>query len=228
MGFGAARHAARPSMLTGFLGPGAEAAAARDAGADFIVVDARARDLSAADAKTARGAAGDLPLGVWGKATGGDAAKEFAEAGVDFLLFDPDSTPAAALLVEKLGYVLALPDAPEELFLRSLEALTLDAVLLDSVPSPLTVSRQIELHRVGMLARKPILCQVQPDAAQTDLECLRAAGVVGLIVAGAVAGVTRLKETVAALPARRQRREERPVVALPRGNTHDEEDDDDE
>lgn len=228
MGFGAARQAPKPSLLVAFLGPASAADAAQEAGADLILLDARGQDLKAADAKKARSAVDDMTLGVWAEAPGAEKAKELVDNGIDFLLFDPESTPAAALLQENLGFVLVLPRAPEELFLRSLEPLTLDAVFLDHVPSPLTVARQIEMNRIATLARKPLLCQVAPGASKEDLECLRAAGVVGLIVEGGVEGVTRLRETVASLSPRRQRREDRPVVSLPRGQAPPEADDDDD
>jgi hypothetical protein len=226
MGFGAARQAPKPSLLVLFLGPASSAEAAREAGADVLLVDGRTQDLKGADAKKARDAAGDATLGVWARSPGADAAKDLADNGVDFLLFDPESTPAAALLQENLGYVLALPEAPEELFLRSLDSLTLDAVFLESVPSPLTVSRQIEIGRIGGLARKPLLAQVTADASKEDLECLR--GVVGVVVTGGVEVVSRVRDTVVALPPRRHRREERPVVSLPRGQAVTEDDDDDD
>jgi hypothetical protein len=58
--------------------------------------------------------------------------------------------------------------------------------------------------------------------------CLRAAGVVAVLTS--TSGVSALKESVAALPPRKARREERAVVSLPRGqaasNDHDDDDDD--
>jgi len=224
MGFGAARPEARPSMLVGFFGAASEVARARDAGADFVLVDARDGKI---DAKTLREQAGDLPLGAWTTVPDSAAAKALHEAGIDFLVIAEDS-PAAALLDDDLGYVLALPTQPEEIFLRSLEPLSLEALLLHNVPSPLTVAGELELSRTSGLARRPMICETAASASGDDLQCLRAAGVVGLMTEAG--GLSQLKEAVKALPQRKARREERPVVSLPRGQaaaSEDDEDDDD-
>ena len=211
MGFGAAKTESRPTMLVGFFGAEAQIAAARDAGADFILVDARDGKL---DAAKAREAAGDLPLGAWTIVQDSAAAKELRESGVDFLLVGEES-PAASLLDEDLGYVLALPPQPEELFLRSLEQLPLEALMLHNIPSPLTVAGELELSRTGSLARRSMLCETAASASVDDLRCLRAAGVAGVMTQ--VDGLAQLKETVQSLPPRRTRREERAVVSLPTG-----------
>ena len=231
MGFGAARPAATPSMLTGFLGGQAELEAARKAGADLVVVDARRASLAAGDAKKARDAADNLALGAWTQVADAATAKALRQAGVDFLVIEPETTPAAALLDDDLGYVLALPEAPEELFLRSLEPLHLEALYLPPGrwSGPLTVAGQVELSRIGALSRRPLICEAAPETSKEELQCLRAAGVAVLLVSSAT-GISRLKETVGSLPPRRQRREERPVLSLPRGQAPpevEEEDDDD-
>jgi hypothetical protein len=225
MGFGAARPAAKASMLVGYFGPAADIANGRDAGADFLLIDARGSNFSPDAAKAARDAAGDLPLGAWASVPDSAAATALSKAGVDFLVVD-DSAPAAALLNEDLGYVLGLPQQPAETFLRSLEPLSLEALLLGDVPSPLTVAGQVELSRAGAIARRPLLCDVEASASADDLLCLRAAGVAGVMVGAA--GLAALKESVAALPPRRARREERAVVSLPRSQAAAEPDDDDD
>jgi hypothetical protein len=225
MGFGAARPAPKPSMLAGALVAANGVEAAVKAGADFVMIDAFATSLSPDDAKKARAAAGDVPLGAGTKVANSAAAKALREAGLDFLVID-DAMPASALLDDDLGYVLALPASPEETFLRSIDALSLEALYLPQMPSPLTVAAQLELGRVAALGRKPLLCLVASNAAADDLQCLRAAGVVAVL---ASEGVEALKAAVAALPLRKTRREERAVVSLPRGQAPaaPEEDDDD-
>jgi hypothetical protein len=92
-------------MLVGYFGPEGDVAKAREAGADFVLVDARNGSV---DAAKLRGAAGDLPLGAWTTAADSAAAKALREGGLDFLIVAEDS-PAAAMLDDDLGYVLALP-----------------------------------------------------------------------------------------------------------------------
>jgi hypothetical protein len=223
MGFGSNRVESRPTMLVGYFGPERDVTKARDAGADFILVDGRNGSV---DAAKARGAAGDLPLGVWTTVQDSAAAKALRESGADFLVVAEDS-PAASLLDEDLGYVLALPSQPEELFLRSLEPLSLEALLLHNIPSPVTLSGELELSRTGSLARRPMFCETVATASNDDLLCLRAAGVAGVMTDSS--GIAQLKETVKGLPQRKGRRDDRAVVSLPRGQAApSEEDDDDE
>ena len=225
MGFGAARPTLKPSMLVGYFGPASYAARARDAGAEFLLIDARGAALGASDAKSLREKAGELALGAWTSVAGSDAANALHDAGVDFLVVD-DSAPAAAMLNEELGYVLALPSQPDEAFLRSLEPLSLEALLLGDVPSPLTVAGQVELSRAGALTRRPMVCDTPSSASKDDLLCLRAAGVAGVMTNAA--GLASLKETVASLPPRRARRDERTVISLPRGSATPADNDDDD
>ena len=227
MGFAAARPAPKATMLVGYIGTDAGSLEkAREAGAE-VVLGRSASEISPSTAERLHSGAGATPLGLWG-AIGSNGTADLHKNGVDFLVIDPETTPAATLLNEDLGYVLVLPEEPDELFLRSIEPLSFDALYLSSVPSPFTVAKQITLNRIATLARKPLACSVSPSSGTDDLQCLRAAGVALLLVEGDVAGVTQLKESVLSLPARRQRRDDRPVVSLPRGQVPAENDDDDD
>jgi hypothetical protein len=217
MGFGASRPAPKATVLVGFIGRAADAAAAT--GADVVVLDgATADDL--AKVKAGNGAA---VVGLSAKNAGRAALAELRKAGLDFLIFDAETTPAAALLEDDLGFVLALPEKVEDDFFRSLEALQLDALYLQELPSPLTVARGLQLMR----GRRPIIARVKPDADKTELETLRAAGVALLLLEDA-SGIAGLKETVLSLPPRRVRRDDRPGVAVPRTAVQPEHDDDDD
>jgi len=227
MGFGAARPAPKPTMLVGVIGP---AATAPDA--DVIVVDSGDRLPAPPDIARLREANAAAAIGV--KARNADRATlaELAKQGLDFFLFDPESTPASALLEDSLGFVLALPGSIDAEYLRSLEALSLDAFYLENLPSPLTVQRQLELMRIAVIGRRPVMARVPGDGDATELETLRAAGVAVLLLEDP-SGVKKLKEAVLALPPRRARREERPVVSVPRTalqpeHDHDDDDDDDD
>jgi hypothetical protein len=223
MGFGAARAAPKATMLVGVIG-----GAAGDA--DVVVLEARGKVPSPSDVERARGE-GVAVVGLRANDVERSALEELRKGGLDFLLFDPDSTPAAALLDDQLGYVMAVSGEADEGYLRSLSPLNLDAFYLEDLPSPLTVARQLELTRIGVFGGRPIVARVKADADKTELECLRAAGVVVLLLEDA-SGVARLKETVMSLPPRRVRKDERPsiAVALPRTqpeHDHEEEEDDD-
>ena len=226
MGFGAARSASPPTMLVGAIVDGEGVAAAVSAGADVVILGAGGA-LTADGVKKAREAAPDAVLGAIASVASSEAATELKGAGLDFLLVG-ESTPAAALLDDDLGYTLDLPNQPEELFLRSLAPLSFEALYLAETPSPLTVSGQIALSRIAALAGKPLLTKAPGDASKDDLRCLRSVGVAAVITD--TAGVATLKETVKSLPPRRGKREDRAVVSLPHGSVgnHDHDDDDDD
>jgi hypothetical protein len=225
MGFGAARNATPPTLLVGTVVDVAGAGSAAAAGADIVIIDAKGRTISADDVKKAREAAKDAVIGAVATVADSAGAAALKDAGLDFLVVT-DSTPAAALLEDDLGYALTLPNAPEELFLRSLAPMTFEALYLAETPSPLTVAGQIGLSRIAGLAGKPLLTSAPAAASKDDLRCLRSVGVAGVITD--VAGVATLKETVKSLPPRRSRREDRAVVSLPHGSVaaHDDDDDD--
>src|SRR5439155_23119018 len=146
MGFGAARATVKATMLVGVMTPATGVKAAWENGADIVIVDARTGTLSAADVKKAAEGNSQAPLGAWQSNPDRELAAELQKAGLDFLLLTADATPAETLLVEDLAFVLALPEEAEYLFLRALEELNLDGLLLNRVPSPLTVSGQFGLN----------------------------------------------------------------------------------
>jgi hypothetical protein len=225
MGFGAQRAEPKATMLVGLMTTDpASAAAARENGADVVIVDARKSGFSRGDASKL-----DANLnGAWLKEVTSAGASELAEAGLDFLIVDVDTTSANALLQDKLGFVLVLPEAADEHILRSLEGMDLDAIFIPSVPSPLTLRGHLDLVRTAIMARKPLACQVPAEVSKEELEGLRAAGIVLLIVEGSPGGASRLKETVMSLPPRKRSRDERPAVSLPRSAPAHNHDDDDE
>jgi hypothetical protein len=87
---------------------------------------------------------------------------------------------------------------------------------------PLTVRSQLELRRVYILTRTPLLVPVRADIGAGDLESLRDVGVVGVAVDGhesdAWARLPALRKAIDGLPApKTRRREERPEAVLPVG-----------
>jgi hypothetical protein len=165
--------------------------------------------------------AGDVPCGAQVMAASGTTVAALKEAGADFLAFDAEATSAEALLETEMGYVLALSGEPTDSFLRAMDAFPLDGLWLYDWQGPLTVRRQMELHRLHLLSRTPLLVPARPDIGPAELECLRDAGVVAIAVNGAEASTWQrlddLRQAINRLPARARRREERPAALLPLG-----------
>ena len=219
IGFAPVSRQLPPTMvLVAFVGErwAKGAADAVAAGADAVLLTGRPSEKELAEAVSA---ADGRPCGLIASEASGEQASRLREAGLDFVVLEPQ-TPASALLDEKLGFVLHLRDELTDTQLRVLDALSLDALYLGQETGRLTISRQTELQRIGGLARKALLLAVQPDAGQDDLRCLREAGValVGVDTKERAAGdaITRLRGVIDGLPRRRKPRgEERPSVSLP-------------
>ena len=200
LGFAAADRKRAPSLL--LLGTGSKSAIARVA-ADvdgYLVNSSGDRPGDSVDA--ARGLVvhdGDLP-----------PAGDF-----DFLLLD-EQTPAAALLNEDFAYLMkADADMPDSL-LRALHSTPVDGLLVQT-GGPLTVGTQVALLRLSGFAGKPLFVELKDAPSSTDLEVLREAGVIGLVL-NADLGPQRigsLRETIEKLPPRRKlRRDDREPVAI--------------
>lgn len=227
LGFGAARAASEPTMVLAALtgDPGAAPDLARR-GADAVVVDLRKSGGSPKPAPASEAAVGAL---IAAKSEGESSACE--QAGYDFVVFDPDSAAATALLEEAVGYVLAMPKDLSDADARALEGLALDAIDVGQIDGALTVRRQLDLRRVHGLTRKPLMARVRADVSVAELQALRDTNVV-VVAADSADAVEKLRKTIDALPPRRRRKdgEERPMPLVPQAATVgvEEEEDEDE
>jgi len=226
LGFGSARAAAEPTLVLAARCDDASSAAdlARK-GADVVIVGSARAPATPSAAASVK----DAIAGAWvpGKAAG--EAKAYADAGFDFVVFDPDRTAAIALLEEDAGYVMVLPPDLGDAETRALESFHLDAIDIGAMDGPLTVRKQIDLRRLFAMVRKPLMTTVRGDIAPAELQALRDTNVV-VVVAEDAGAVERLRKTIDALPARRRHREseERPTPLVPRTVGLDEEEGDDE
>jgi hypothetical protein len=153
-------------------------------------------------------------------ATAQDAAA-LSAAGGDFLVCTDEHAEAAAMLDQKLGYVLIapVPIAPalqtpstDDDALRLLRPLDLDGLILPALPERMTVRQQLHARRLSELARKPLFVRVEGPVAATALELWRDAGVVAVVTNAD--NVASLVEAADAVPPPRQPRE-RPDAVVP-------------
>jgi hypothetical protein len=75
-----------------------------------------------------------------------------------------------------MGYVLELAGDPSDTILRAMADFPLDALWLADWHGPLTVRAQLELRRLYLLTRAPLLVPIRTDIGAGDLECLRDTG----------------------------------------------------
>ena len=223
LGFGVAAARARPpSLLLMVHGPASgmrPPADLADSGLDALLLSLNPEKEAAEAARWAK-TAGDLPCGVRVPSAAGETVAALKQAGIDFLAFEAESASADALLDTEMGYVLALVGDPSDTLLRAMADFPLDALWLADWHGPLTVRSQLELRRIYLLARTPLLVPVRADISAGDLECLRDTGVVGVAVDGHEHGawdrLPALRKAIDGLPPpRTRRREERPDAVLP-------------
>jgi len=223
LGFGVAAARPRPpSLLLMVHGPASgmrPPANLTDSGLDALLLSLDPEKEAAEAARWAK-AAGDLPCGLRVPSAASETVGAVKQAGIDFLAFEAESASADALLDTEMGYVLALAGEPSDSLLRAMADFPLDALWLADWHGPLTVRAQLELRRIYLLARTPLLVPVRADIGAGDLECLRDTGVVGVAVDGHEHGawdrLPALRKAIDGLPPQRVRhREERPDAVLP-------------
>ncbi|HXK32822.1 MAG TPA: hypothetical protein VNM91_02275 [Dehalococcoidia bacterium] len=225
IGFGAAKSEQQPTMvLVASARAAGDAADLLKRGADVVLVGAAGAPASVDGAKGA-----ERVLGAWIGGTREDEAKAFREAGFDFVVFDPDSAAATALLDDQVGYVISVPGDLSDTEVRTLEGFNLDALYVGKIDGALTVRRQMELRRLFAMTRKPLMAAVSGSIGAAELQALRDANV-AVVVAESPGEVEALRRTVDALPPRARRRdgEDRPTPLVPRAAAADEHDHDDE
>jgi hypothetical protein len=178
LGFAAAAARTKsPTMLLGaqIAGDGSkDGAAAVEAGADLLLLTQPVKSPSES--------LSDAVVGVWPSKLSADGIREAKDSSADFVVIDFDNTPASVLLDDDKGHVLLAPDEIEDMLLRVVESLSVDAILIADGPGSLTVRRQLELRRIHGLTQKPLLMVVPPDISAQELTALREIGVIGVIV----------------------------------------------
>lgn len=196
IGFTATATKAPPTMLVLAQAGGADAGALKDAGADGAILQS----------------GGTGPDGsLWGvelTSGGREKAVELAGAGCAFIVFDAETTDAAVLLEDDLGFIMRVDPDASDTFLRTVEGLPVDALLVPGVGAPLTVRRTLDLRRITGFTRKPLIVEVDAATDGTTLETLRDCGAIA-VVANGTAGATALRAAVDALPPRKRKGEGR-------------------
>lgn len=238
IGFGAATRASNPSLLLAAFLPSPSPEAAKEAadnGADTCLL--AASEPQDKQVKRLVETLGKVPCGLHVPQVDSEAAAHLTELGVDYAAFAPETALATAFLNSDLGHVLSLESDLPDIYLRTLETLPLDAILLPQWEGPLTVRRQMELQRINGLARKPLILPVSPQVTAAELQMLRQAGVIAVGVEAAGKGfldtLSSLRKLIDELPSRPRRREEHAEAILPNiaqaaARAADEEDEDDE
>ena len=193
------------------------------------------------DAAKKAGAPNGLPeSGVWGTQSPGMRVEDVSglgEKGSDFLVLDAESSPGALLNEENVAKALSVSPSIEEAYLRILEDVPIDCVLVEhEADGEFIISDLMTLRSILTAVSKPCLVRVRPGLTDGDLSALRHVGAMGIVVdvkSKKDAGeLPRLREAIDALPPREEE-ERRQVESLgahvghsPEPHVHDDDLDD--
>lgn len=213
-----------PTMLTAVrVRDAGGIGAAAEKGADVILIEKADPGKLKKEAEKA----GEASIGVLLDSASREDVAALRDAGADFIVLDPESSRAEAALEEKIGLVVSVDPAAEDTDLRLIGDLSLDALLLPALESPLTLKRALGLRRLAGLARTSLLVPVDAGVDASTLQVLRESGTAGAVLGEPDAGkLDRLKETIRKLPPRGRKREEHSDATLPAGVAHGDDDDD--
>jgi hypothetical protein len=161
-----------------------------------------------------------VPWGISVETLNGEQATQCREKGCDFLAFGPEKTLLGALEDEDTAYILNIQPDMEERYLRAIEDLPVDAVLLPmrSLEPPLTLEHLITIGSVRANFSKYMLLEIPAVLTAGELEGLRDIGIDGLVVDATTTSaedLEGLKERLLALPRRARSRAQKPSAVIP-------------
>ncbi len=206
-----------PMLLIASLPLDADAVgAAVKAGADALLLTLNQGKENKAFAQIAK-AAGPVPWGASLETPTPDYLKRLQEKGCDFLVFGVAKTPAAVLQHEEMGRILRVEPALPDGTMRTLDRLSLDALLLASEEENyLTVNRLLACQRLADLTRKPLLVVAPSVLTLEEIRALGQIGVDGVVVESSEPEkLAQWRKNIDSLPPRAKGERGRRDVMLP-------------
>jgi hypothetical protein len=199
MGFGRARtEAAKPRIrLVALLDGVADAAAAGAAEADAAIVPVKDMEsaksmIAGLSGKTSAPVGINVPDSVKAEQMDGFLAAAGADSVVDFIVFRLGS-PVNGLAETKLGKILQVDLDISDSFLRALNSLAVDGIMISQNGAGLTWSDLMAIHRVAASTSKPVILAVQQGIAKAELQALWNAGIDAVVVTSSGAGADEIK-----------------------------------
>ena len=150
-----------------------------------------------------------IPWGIHLNQASSGEIEELQKAGCDYLVFGTDDTQASILNHENIGKVLSLGLGLEERFMRILEDIPAEVMLLEvEDKSPLTLKQLMEYRTVLSSVSKPVLVTTPASLSEDDLTSLYNIGMVGIVIDAQTKGdlkqVPRLQKAIESLPPREE------------------------
>ncbi len=226
LGFGAAVNRAKilPMVVIASIPEGNAklATIAAEANADAVLMTIerpKKRDEALAQLSSAKI---DIPWGVSMDMVTKEEVEQLVEMGCDFVVFAPARSPAAVLNVGKIGKVLRINPSLSDNLGKSIQRLSVDAVLLSPTgddESPLTVQQLMVYERLAAGAGKHLVAALPPGSPIDDIESLWRLGVQGVVVDISVQDpeqrISQVREAIQKLPTTRRRSGGKLSASLP-------------
>lgn len=221
-----------PLVLVVHLPQGSEAllTPAADSGAEFGL-------LETADGAAPTVGTGSIPWGIRTNTLDDEQQATLKEAGCDFVIASLHDMPIRLLANDVIDAVATVPDGTEDRMLRAIDQLPCDAVILGDAPADeLTVARFLEYSSIASGIGQNLLIWASPKWGRIEVEQLRDAGFSALVVTVAseadLEGLRAIRDTIALLPARSKKRDDRLRARVPQfgvaASSHVDPDDDDD
>ena len=178
-------------------------------------------------------AAGEVPLGVFVKDVSEERINELVGLGCDFVVFDVKAA-AAVLHKEGVGKILMIEPSLDQGFVRAINSLDVDGVLIsnEGEASVVAVEHLLICRRFVELLEKPVMITLPSLVTRAELGNLWQAGVDGVVVppAQSVGALAELKKMIEGLPRGTRGRRGKVGVMLPHygGDVATEEDEEQE
>jgi hypothetical protein len=226
------RHKGIPMLFMAAL-PKIDAHLAQKLGsaADVILVPVNDLEKDLTALKSLAQAAKELTWGVRFKGNGSIA--DLQELGADFVVFEPENTPASVLQMEEMGKVAEVLPSLSEGLISSLEEMSIDAVLMSSSANIISVHQIMTFRWIADLVCKPLLVVLSGDLSSDDLSNLWDAGVQGVVIPVKVAAdkdkLLELRKALSDKPVKRNNSKISPILPhLGSSSSSFDDDDDDE
>jgi len=176
------------------------------------------QELSAKSVRQIIKVAGDIPVGIFAKGISEGEIDEFVSLGCDFVVFDV-KVAAAILHKEEVGKILMIEPSLDQGFVRVINSIEVDGVLISSGGKDdfVAVEHLLVCRRFVELLEKPIVMTLPSSITKGELTNLWQAGVDGVVVSSAqsVETLAELKKTIDDLPRGDRRRRAKLGVMLP-------------
>jgi len=163
-------------------------------------------------------AVGNVPLGVFVKGMSEEKINEITSLGCDFVVFDIKAA-AVVLHKEEIGKFLMIEPSLDQGFVRAINSIEVDGVLIDSRggDSFVAVEHLLVCQRFVELLEKPVIMALPSLVTKAELTSLWQAGVDGIVAPStqSVEALTELKKMIDGLPRGARGRRAKADVKLP-------------